>query len=123
MINGTSARSMPWLLVALLVISGSFPAAEHRCAAQAAASPAPQVAEPNEPNAATAVANEAQEPNAATPASLVPADTSAATTDVTIEQVEKKKAQTAESPDLSEDIKAKLGEIYDKTILPLCPMK
>jgi len=110
---------MPWLLAALLVISGSFPAAEHRCAAQAAASPAPQVAEPNEPNAATAAATETQEPNAATPASLVPADTSAATTDVTIEQLEKKKAQAAESPDLSEDIKAKLGEIYDKTIAQL----
>ncbi len=75
-------------------------------------------AEPNAPKAETPPAAKAQEPN--TPVATVAlTDAANATEGVTVETLQKQKKQVAESPDLTEELKAKLAEIYDKAIAQL----
>ena len=74
--------------------------------------------EPNAPKAETPPAAKAQEPNA--PATTVAlTDAANATEGVTIETLQAQKKQVAESPDLTEELKARLAEIYDKAIAQL----
>jgi potassium efflux system protein len=94
--------------------------------AQPVGAPATQTAEPNDPNAATPAADpnapqpaaaEKEDPNAAESA-LVPAGAATAPK-VTIETLQAQRKQFAESADLSDEVKGKLTDIYDKAIAQL----
>ncbi len=77
-----------------------------------------KAAEPNDPRAETPPAAKVQDPN--TPVATVAlTDAANATEQVTVETLQKQKKQVAESPDLTEELKAKLADIYDKAIAQL----
>mgnify|MGYP000002774613 CR=1 FL=1 len=114
MVSGKTARiTIAGLLLTMLAAAGVLLGPARGYGQEQAGAAA---AEPNDPNAAAAA--KVAEPNAATPASLVPADAAKAA-DVTVETLEARKKQVVDSADLSEEIKAKLTEAYDKTIAQL----
>ncbi len=77
-----------------------------------------KTAEPTDPNTETSPAPKAQEPNA--PAvTLTPTDTADTAKAVTVETLQAHKKQVSESAELSDELKAKLAEIYDKAIAQL----
>jgi len=120
MINGRAAMiTITRFFLTTLVVAGVLlcPARGYG-QEQSGAAAAPAV-EPNDPNATAPAAAKVAEPNATTPASLVSADAAKAAADVTAGKLQAQKKQVAESADLSEELKAKLTETYDKTIAQL----
>jgi len=75
-----------------------------------------------EPNASaqtnTAVAT-VPEPNAAARSALMETVAPAAASEITVEILQTRKRQAVGSPDLSDEVKAKLAEVYDKAIAQL----
>ncbi len=71
------------------------------------------------PDAAAPAAVEANEPNTAATAPLITADDVAAAPTLTADAIQAQKQQIANSPDLADDVKAKLTETYDKALAQL----
>ncbi|UCD48869.1 MAG: mechanosensitive ion channel [Phycisphaerales bacterium] len=74
-----------------------------------------------QPSQATVAGNTAEpnDPNAIKPTALVPAANAEAVAQLTVEQLQTRKKQATESPDLTDDVKAKLAEAYDRAIAQL----
>lgn len=77
-----------------------------------------KTAEPDDANTAAPPASNVSDPNRAATA-LVPANTAGAATGVTVETLQARKKQAAESPELEENVKTRLTEIYDRAISQL----
>ncbi len=72
-----------------------------------------------QPTAAPPQAAGPNEPNATAPVSLVPSESTATPAAVTVDTLQKQKKQITESPNLTDDVKARLTEAYDKAIAQL----
>jgi potassium efflux system protein len=72
--------------------------------------------EPNASAQATAPAAVGAEPNAAARSALMDTGTSAPAVEITVETLQARKKQAAESPDLADEVKTRLAEIYDKAV-------
>ncbi len=81
-------------------------------------SPAP-VATASASDAAPANAPAAAEPNAPAANTLMDTGTSVPAVEITVETLQARKKQIADSQDLSDELKAKLGDVYDKAIAQL----
>ncbi len=70
-------------------------------------------------DAASANPPAASDPNAAVPSTLMDTGTSLPAVEITVETLEARKKQITESQDLSDELKARLADIYDKAIAQL----
>ncbi|MEN6426055.1 MAG: mechanosensitive ion channel domain-containing protein [Phycisphaerales bacterium] len=77
---------------------------------------APVAAEPNASAQAAAPAAATADPNAAARSALMETGTPAPVIEITFEMVQARRKQAAESTDLSDEVKARLAEIYDRAI-------
>ena len=75
--------------------------------------------EPNAAGQAAAPATAGAEPNAAARSTLMDTGTAAPVVEITVETLQARKRQATEAPDLSDEVKAKLAEVYDKAIAQL----
>ncbi len=111
-----AVSSVRWAVVAAAILlwagASGLPAWGQEKEAAPATAAEPNAAEQTAaPTAATTT-----DPNAAARSALMATGTPAATVEISIETIQTRRKQAAESADLSEELKARVAELYDKAV-------